>query len=80
LWIIAWGVLGYLNAVSFNKMAVETNHLIAIAPMPPGNVKMLINLHPVWMDLGRNLFFPMLLLALVLWLIPPQNQKTPKRA
>lgn len=80
LWITASGVMLYLQSVSYNKMLVENNNLMQTMPFPHGAVRMTITPPPAWTALGNGLFFPLMLLALVLWLMPTQNRKTLKRA
>jgi hypothetical protein len=80
LWIMASGVMMYLGTVSYNKMVAENNNLIETMPLPHGASRMMFTPTPEWTSLFNNLIFPLLLLALVLWLMPTQNRKTPKRA
>jgi len=80
LWITVNGVMFYLNTLSYNNTLVENNNLIRSMPLPHGAFRLTIDPQPAWTALSHNLIFPLLLLALVLWLMPPQNRKTPNRA
>jgi len=39
-----------------------------------------LDTRPIWRPIIENSFYPLILAVLIIWLLPAQNQKTPKRA
>jgi hypothetical protein len=78
VWFTASGVIVYLQTVSYNKAVVD---LIGTMPLSQeGVARIVLTPGPAWAAFGNRFIFPLLLLALVLWLMPTQNPKTLKRA
>ena len=78
LWITVSGVMLYRSTAAFNKILAETNNLIATMPRTEGMSYVTATPQPAWMALSYTVIFPLVLLAIILWLMPAQNQKIPK--